>query len=152
MQEKRSLVGLAHACAAVALLTGATPGVGMTTERSHSVIALHCPQDVTQPDALCQSMVKALTRRSPTSDVQRLTGDEELQLGAGDLRVAVHVDGMTETTLSAHLEWRVGDNDRVTTGPQIEFTVMDTTLRPALFDQFADGLLAASPALLERLP
>ena len=152
MQEKGSRVGLVPVCVAVALLAGAAPGVGMTKERSRNVIALHCPKDVKQPDAICQSMTDALLRRVPTSDVQHLTDGEELELRAGDLWVAMHVDGMTERTLTAHLEWQVGDSGEVTVGPQIEFAVMDTTLRPALLDQFADGLLAANPGLLERLP
>ena len=80
MQENRSRVGLALPCFALALLTVATPGVGMATQGSHSVIALQCPQYVQQPEALCRSMAAALVRRSPSSAVQTLEKGEERDL------------------------------------------------------------------------
>lgn len=154
MQGKGTLRSRVLPCLTIALLTAATPGTGvaMESQRSLSVIALQCPQDVKQPDALCQSMLDTLARRSPASVVRTVQDGEELELRPGDLRVALHVDDMTDTTMTAHLEWQVGETDAVRTGPQIEFTVMDTTLRPALFDQFADGLVTANPDFLETLP
>ena len=152
MQENRSRAGLSLPCFALALLTAATPGGGMATQGSHSVIALQCPQHVQQSDALCRSMAVALARRSPTSAVQTLKTGEELELRADDLLVALHVDDMTAFNITAHLEWQRGEIGELSAGPQIEFRVMDTELRPALFDKFADGLLSASPAFLETLP
>ena len=124
----------------------------MEIQQSPSVIALQCPKDVKQHEELCQSVAGMLKGRSPTSVVRTVQDDEELALQAGDMHVVLRVDEMTESSISAHLEWQVGDSDIVQIGPQIEFTVIDTTLRPALFDQFAKGLAAATPELLETLP
>ena len=152
MQEMGSRVGLFFSCVAVALLTGAVPGVGMEAQQSPSVIELRCPQDVTRPEALCQSLAGTLKRWSPSSVVRTVQEGQGLRLRAGDLRVFLHVDAMTDDSLTAHLEWQVGEFGKVHKGPKVEFSVMDIELRPALFDQFADGLVKANPAFVETLP
>ena len=152
MQEKGSRVGLSLACVAGALLTVVAPGVAMGTDGSARVITLQCPQDVKQADAMCQSVADALARRSAASVVRAMQNGDGFEPRAGDLRVALRVHDASETTISAHLEWRQGDASAMVTGPVVDFAVMDTTLRPAVLQNFADGLVSASPALLEILP
>ncbi len=124
----------------------------MAKQGSPNLIALQCPEDAAQHDALCRSMAEALTRRSPSSHIQTLQAGETLELRADDLLVALRVDDFTDSMITAHLEWQLGQTGELSAGPQIEFRVMDVELRPTLLNSFADGLLSANPELLETLP
>ena len=124
----------------------------MDRDQPSNVIALYCPRDLAQHEELCQSMAAMLKRRSPTSVIRTAHDDVDLAVHAGEMRVELMVDAITESSISAHLEWQVSDKEAVQIGPQIEFTVMDTTIRPALFDQFAEGLAVGTPEFLEILP
>lgn len=114
-------------------------------------IALHCPQDVPQSEALCEALTKALVEALPT---RRITAPDPSAMSGtspDNLEVTLRLDDVSSTRISGHLEWRNGVSDDLLSGPRVNLDVMDATLSPAFYAQFSAGLIGATPQLLADL-
>ena len=125
----------------------APPAAGMGTQRARPVIVVTCPSEIAYSDDLCRAMMQSLARVAPDRVVRRAAPGEAAVSGEGTLAVALRLDGLGVDRMSGHLEWQDGDGARGS-GPVVQLDVMDAQVQPAMFDQFTDGLVKASPDLL----
>lgn len=131
----------------VMLMTGMSQGASaMSGQQSRPVVTVFCPADMPDADALCQAMIRSLGQVVPERVVRR--GDVP-KLQSDDLAVVLHVDDRRDAHLSGYLEWQDGSGARGT-GPVVQLDVMDSGLRPAMFNQFTDGLLKAGPTFWDN--
>lgn len=125
-------------------------GMAMGSQDTRQVIALHCPQEVPNPEALCQAMIASLSEASPASDIRALEKTGTFQAKSGDIEVTLHLESVSEINIGGYLEWRAGTSGDIQRGPRVDLDVMDAEIKPASYAQFTNGLIRATPKLLSN--
>lgn len=125
-------------------------GAAMGDQKARPVIVLACPQEVPEPQVLCQQMVQALSQAIPGVLVRRLQPEEEFQPRPEDLAVVLRLDALSEDHMGGHLEWRRGETAAPQHGPRVDIDVMDSTLSASFYARFVDGLVRVTPQIFAQ--
>ena len=116
-------------------------GLAMSHDQvTTDTIVIACPDVVRFQAELCESLETVIRSVAPEKLI-RLGTDAN---GTNELAVSLRVPRMSENQLQAYLEWSL-QGGMVEQGPKGELSVMDATLKPAMFDRFLKDLLDASP-------
>lgn len=134
----------------VCVLMGSTEVSAMSAQKERPVIALRCPPEAPEPQALCRAMFQALAQAAPGAAIRTLAPSESFSPRAGDLDVSLRLDDVLPNRVTGHLEWRRGQDGDLQRGPDVNLEVMDTTVSPQFYAQFADGMVRATPTLLSE--
>lgn len=140
--------------AAIAATLGVVAMTADTQARvpERPVVTITCPADTAQDDALCAAIAQALGDMAASGAViVRHKGDMDPTLRPGDLGIVFVLDARDDTGLAGHLEWQTGPDAPLRTGPQVRLDVMDSTLSPAMYQNFARGLVQIDPDLQDQL-
>ncbi|CUH51533.1 hypothetical protein [Shimia marina] len=105
------------------------------------VIVVSCPDVPGHGDHLCPALIASLTQAAPEHVVQETANDDTTR--PEDLHVTLVMRDATDYRLIGTLEWRT-QQQPPSSGPEVELTVMDSTIRPGMYRQFTDELIKAN--------
>jgi len=126
-------------------------GPNMTNARSESAAILHLACDGAPAD-LCGSVAQVIAERSHGRyEIRHVAAPKASPERASDLSLTVVLDGRGENWIAAHLDWQHGPDGARHSGPSMEMSVMDTTLKPRMYDRFAENLIRADAAIAALL-
>lgn len=113
--------------------SAATPAAG----------AVHILCESPERMALCRALGVALARRYPALAVS--VDDTPGAPGAGLLVLRFVATRERPSLLAGHLTWRHAGDGAEGRGPEIELTVLDSTIADHLFDDYAHQLVTLTP-------
>lgn len=111
-------------------------------------IYVDCPSDVPNPGALCDALIGAVTDAAPGAVVQN--ADPNIALEGNDLSLSLHLARVAKDGIGGHLEWRTAQTPTPTSGPRVDFDVVDTAMSAKFYPKFVKGLLRSAPELFEH--
>lgn len=121
----------------------------MAEQKPRAVVALVCvpealdPQ-IPEPEKLCLAVQNALQNVAVGQIVRQVADESQAPARAGDMLVRLFVERSADISLNGRIEWRTAPETRMTSGPEVQFTVMDVALSSAQYSDFAANLLRAS--------
>ncbi|PIE15435.1 MAG: hypothetical protein CSA68_07170 [Rhodobacterales bacterium] len=118
----------------------AAPDTAQTIPAESAQILLSCTEALDNADALCESLKKALEHHAPGRSIlisnRNPTGPQ--------LAIRLHVSKASPHAVTGRLQWHT-ETSAVQQGPDATLNVMDSTLKPRMFDQLTRALVTTSP-------
>lgn len=140
---------LFHVCLLGAALL-LMPIMSDARQLDRKIILLSCPTDIPEPRKFCQAMAGALAEAVPSTVIRNVPRGEETPTRAGDAGVALVVVDQSSSGMTGRLDWQVG-REPPRSGPEMQLSVMDTTLSSNMYDRFARSLVKATEEMLSAL-
>lgn len=125
-------------------------GITEAHQFNRSVIKLSCPLEVPEPERLCRAMIQALSEIVPSSIIQHMPHGKQAPDHPEYTEISLLVTEVTTSHIRGYLDWQIGQGERHS-GPVMQLDIMDTELSPAIYDEFARGLVNSSSRMLNAL-